>query len=139
MPHQSKIIYQIIKFIIVGFGNTIIGMAAIFIFYELYGCGYWLASSLGFGIGSIWSYFLNKNFTFQYNEKGIKIFIKFITSTAICYVIAYAIAKPLTTLFLSYLITDISQKLIEQIALVIGMGIYIILNFFCQKFICFKQ
>lgn len=139
MRHQREMIYQIIKFIIVGFGNTIIGMATIFILYNICGCGYWVASSLGFGVGSIWSYVLNKNFTFQYKEKNIKTLMKFIINTAICYIVAYAIAKPLTTYFLSYLMSDISQKLIEQISLVFGMGIYIILNFFGQKFICFKS
>lgn len=139
LQHQNEMLYQIIKFIMVGFGNTIIGMTAIFIFYDLCGFGYWLASSLGFGVGSIWSYFLNKYFTFQYKEKNIKIVIKFIINTTICYVVAYAIAKPLTTYLLSHLLSDISQKIVEQIALVIGMGIYIILNFFGQKFVCFKQ
>ena len=54
-----------IKFGIVGVINTIFGTAIMFGLYNLAGCSYWLSSAANYFFGSILSYFLNKNFTFQ--------------------------------------------------------------------------
>ena len=128
-------LYQIIKFIMVGFGNTIIGMAAIFIFYNLCGFGYWLASGLGFGVGSIWSYFLNKYFTFQNKEKSLKLVVKFIINITVCYAVAYGVAKPLTIKILS----GMAPVIQDNVAMLVGMGLFVILNYFGQRFLIFNK
>ena len=53
----------------------------------------------------------------------------------ICYGIAYGIAKPLVRVTLA----DMSQKAIENVALIVGMGFFIVLNFFGQKFFVFSE
>ena len=49
--------------------------------------------------------------------------------------IAYGIAKPLVRVILA----DMSQKAIENVALIVGMGFFIVLNFFGQKFFVFSE
>ena len=56
------------KFIMVGILNTIVGMGLQFLFFNLCGWDEWISSIVGYILGSILSYFLNKYFTFQNKE-----------------------------------------------------------------------
>lgn len=129
---------EIIKFILVGCSNTLIGMMIIFFMYNILHTGYWISSGIGYVIGSIWSYFMNKYFTFQYENKNWRIIVRFVINIMICYVIAYAIAKPITIQICGVIFPEISFKMKEEIALLVGMGFYTILNFLGQKFFCFR-
>ena len=84
------------KFIMVGILNTIVGMGLQFLFFNLCGWGEWISSIVGYILGSILSYFLNKYFTFKNKEKGWKPIAKFALNIAVCYGLAYGIAIPLT-------------------------------------------
>ena len=50
------------KFIMVGILNTIVGMGLQFLFFNLCGWDEWVSSIVGYILGSILSYFLNKYF-----------------------------------------------------------------------------
>lgn len=128
---------EIIKFILVGCCNTLIGIVIIYFLYNILGLGYWLSSGIGYILGSIWSYFMNKYFTFQYKDKDWGTVFRFICNIAVCYFIAYAIAKPMTIKICDTIFPQFSSKIQEEIALLVGMGLYTILNFFGQKFFCF--
>lgn len=130
---------QIIKFIIVGCCNTLIGVLIIFIMYNVFELGYWLSSSLGYILGSIFSYYANKYFTFNYKKKDNKTIFKFCINIAVCYFVAYSIAKPLVLSILKRMDLTFTKSNTEQIALLCGMCIYVILNFFGQKYICFNK
>lgn len=124
-----------LKFILVGCVNTLIGTSVMFVSYNIIGLGYWISSALNYIIGSIVSYFLNKYYTFQNNDKSIKVVLRFIVNISICYFIAYGIAKPLVITLLAT-----SQKGIqENVAMIVGMGLYVILNYFGQRFFTFKK
>lgn len=128
---------EIIKFILVGCSNTIIGIAVIYFLYNILGMGYWGSSGCGYIIGSIWSYFMNKHFTFQYKNNDWKNVVRFTINIIICYVIAYAIAKPITMHICKIIFPQLSFKIQEEMALLVGMGLYTVLNFFGQKFFVF--
>lgn len=53
------------KFILVGILNTVVGMGLQFLFFNLCGWNEWVSSLIGYILGSILSYFLNKYFTFK--------------------------------------------------------------------------
>ena len=53
------------KFILVGVINTLVGTAVMFGCYNLLHLSYWVSSAANYIVGSVVSYFLNKNFTFQ--------------------------------------------------------------------------
>lgn len=130
---------EIIKFILVGCSNTVIGALLIYFFYNICGWGYWLASAFGYVVGSAWSYFMNKYFTFQYKKRDYVSVIRFIINIVVCYFIAYLIAKPLTMQICEALFPTFSEKMQEQIALLVGMGLFTVLNFIGQKFFCFTS
>ena len=56
---------KLLKFILVGVVNTLVGMAIMFGLYNLAHCSYWVSSAANYILTSILSYFLNKYFTFQ--------------------------------------------------------------------------
>lgn len=124
-----------IKFIIVGLINTVVGTAVMFLMYNLLHADYWISSASNYIVGSIVSYFLNKYFTFQNKEKSFGMVVKFVVNISICYVLAYGIAKPLVRLALSGMTVAIQ----DNVAMLVGMGLFVVLNYFGQRFLVFKS
>ena len=132
-----------LKFIVVGIINTLFGTAIMFSsFYILeqlqwfsYDINYWTSSALNYLCGSILSYFLNKKYTFEVKETSTKAIIRFAINLTVCYLLAYGVAKPIAL----YLFQGAGEKLQGNIALVIGMGLYVLLNYVGQRFWAFKQ
>ena len=125
------------RFIIVGVANTVIGTSVMFIAYNLFGLGYWISSALNYIVGSIFSYFANKYFTFKSEKKSGREIVRFVLNIALCYLIAYGIAKPVINMMLGQM--GLSVSIMEQISMILGMGIFIVINFCGQKFFVFKK
>ena len=62
-----------IRFIIVGVINTVIGTTIMFGMYNLLGINYWISTASNYILVSILSYYLNKHFTFKNKEKDKEI------------------------------------------------------------------
>lgn len=137
------------KFIIVGVINTLVGMGIMFGLYNLANLkaldsgywfqdmGYWISSAANYILTSILSYFLNKHFTFKNKEKGGKPVIRFALNIAICYLLAYGIAKPVTVLILGG--TGLSQSAQTNIAMLAGSVFFVGFNYIGQRFFAFKE
>ena len=133
------------KFILVGILNTVEGNGLMFLFYnftpikDLDGViasgGYWTSSALGYIIGSVVSYLLNKNFTFKNKEKGIKPILKFSLNIAVCYILAYGIAKPVAL----WILSGQSETVQTNIAMLVGMCLFVAFNYIGQRFFAFKE
>lgn len=124
-----------IKFVFVGCINTLVGTAVMFLSYNWIGLGYWISSALNYIVGSIISYFLNKYYTFQNKEKSLKIIVKFIINITICYGIAYGLAKP----FVAHILSSQAKMIQENVAMLVGMGLFVILNYIGQRFTVFNE
>ena len=124
-----------LKFILVGIVNTIIGTTVMFLCYNALHCNYWFSSAMNYIIGSIVSYFLNKYFTFQNKERNWKIVAKYVINIATCYLIAYGIAKPLV----AHLLSGQTLAIQENGAMIVGMVLFVILNYIGQRFFTFKK
>ena len=105
-----------IKFIAVGVVNTLVGTAVMFSFYNCFHFNYWISSAANYIVGSIVSYVLNKHFTF-------------------CNIIAYGIAKP----SVSWLLSAASISAQENSAMLIGMILFVGLNYVGQRCFAFKK
>lgn len=123
------------KFILVGVINTIVGTTVMFVCYNALHCNYWFSTAMNYIVGSIVSYFLNKHFTFQNKSKSWKTVVKFIINISVCYLIAYGLAKPAV----SWLLSHQNQKVQENIAMVVGMVLFVGLNYLGQRFFAFKD
>jgi putative flippase GtrA len=123
------------KFIIVGTINTLVGSALIFILYNVTEIGYWLSSGISYILVSILSFFLNKYFTFKVNEWNLFMIATFFICIAVCYVIAYGIAKPA----MNYFLRNSPLKIRENAALVTGICLFTGLNYLGQRFVVFRS
>ena len=123
-----------LKFLLVGTFNTLIGCGTMFLLYNLAGCSYWLSSAANYVVGSVVSFILNKYFTFQNHEQSPKQVLRFIINVAVCYLVAYGAAKPIVL----QLLAGQPTKVKENLAMFIGMCIYTVLNYFGQRFFAFK-
>lgn len=123
------------KFVLVGCINTVFGMSIMFVFYNCFHLSYWISSVSNYFFGSILSYFLNKYFTFKYKDRSLKVVLKFIINIAVCYFVAYSVAKPLVYMALSGFNTVIQ----DNVAMLTGSGLFVLLNYFGQRFFAFKK
>ncbi len=126
-----------ITFIVVGVINTLFGMAIMLVLYNVFGCSYWVSSFFDYFFGSILSYFLNKHFTFHYQGSDWRSIVKFTVNIVVCYVIAYSIALPLTRFALESM--HFSKAIVENIAMLVGTGLFMVINYLGQKFFAFKK
>ena len=120
-----------LKFILVGVANTLVGTAVMFLFYNLFHFDYWVSSASNYVVGSILSYFLNKYFTFKQQSKSIKEIVLFIVNITLCYLIAYSAAQPLVR----FIFSGIDNTLADNLSMLAGMGFFIILIYNGQRFI----
>ena len=123
------------KFIVVGVINTLFGTAVMFGCYNLLHFGYWVSSAANYILGSILSYFLNKNFTFRNDEKSAGQLARFVVNILLCYLLAYGLARPAARWALSGAGTAIQ----DNGALLAGMCLFVLLNYFGQRFFVFAQ
>ena len=129
---KNKIIDRTLaKFILVGIINTLFGTTIMFAAYNLLHLSYWVSSGMNYFFGSILSYFLNKYFTFQSKEKSLAEIVRFIVNILVCYFLAYGIAKPLT----GYLLQNFAVNIRENAAMLVGMCLFVALNYLGQRFL----
>lgn len=121
-------------FLLVGAANTLLGTAVMFLSYNLLGFSYWVSSALNYICGGVLSYFLNKYVTFKNTSRDPKIVLKFIVNLSVCYLVAYGLAKPLVQSILA----GATVSLQDNLSMLVGMGLYTILNYFGQRFFAFK-
>ncbi len=123
------------KFVLVGIANTIVGTAVMFAAYNMFHFNYWISSASNYVVGSMLSYFLNKYFTFQDQKKSWKQVVVFVVNISVCYVMAYGFAKPLTL----WILDEYEKVVQENVSMLIGMGVFVLLNYFGQRWIVFRK
>lgn len=130
------------RFIVVGVINTLVGYGVMFGLYNLAGLhlwgdtGYWISSAANYVVGSIVSFFLNKHFTFRNQEKGAGVVIRFVVNISVCYLLAYGLAKPAVSWALGGM--GLSEQLQGNLTMLFGSGLFVLLNYFGQRFFAFK-
>lgn len=146
-----------LKFLVVGVANTAVGMGIMlllsFIFNKTvpefaeksvfilgttdYTASYIISSVINYVVGGILSYFLNKYWSFGNKEKDKMIVVKFIVTVVLCYAVSYLGAKPLMEIALKN--SGIANRWKEFISLIVGAGLYTVLNYFGQRFFAFAE
>ncbi|MBR5536360.1 MAG: GtrA family protein [Clostridia bacterium] len=124
-----------LRFLLVGIVNTLFGSTIMFTFYNVFHFGYWFSSASNYFFGSILSFFLNKNFTFQNKEKSLDVAFRFTVNIAACYLIAYGMARPL----IRYFLTGVSQSIADNASMFLGMGLFVMMNYLSQRFLTFRS
>lgn len=125
---------ELIKFLMVGVLNTIIGASVMFVAYNFLGLNYWISTSLNYIVAGTFSFFANKKFTFKSEGKTFQKIILFIITLIFCYFVAFYLSKKIT-----FFIDISNKKFKENISMFVGMVIYTVLNFILQKKIVFRK
>ena len=123
------------RFLLVGIINTLAGCGTMFLLYNWAHCSYWVSSAANYLLGGIVSFFLNKYFTFRKKEWSWQQVVRFALNVAVCWLLAYGLAKPLVMLLLN----GRSQWLQENTAMLVGMCLYTALNYLGQRFFAFRK
>ena len=123
------------RFLIVGCINTAVGSAIMFGLYNLAGCSYWFSSAANYVLTSILSFFLNKHFTFRSKTYSLREVLRFILNIAVCYLVAYGLAKPLVR----WLLSGASDSLRDNVSMLTGMVLFTVCNYFGQRFFAFRK
>lgn len=130
------------RFILVGVVNTLVGYGVMFGLYNLAGLhawddlGYWLSSAANYVVGSIVSFFLNKHFTFRSRETGAGVVVRFVVNISVCYLLAYGLAKPAAAWALGGF--GLSAQLQGNLTMLAGSCLFVLLNYFGQRFFAFR-
>lgn len=125
----------VLRFVLVGVVNTLVGMAIMFGLYNLAHCSYWISSACNYILTSILSFFLNKFFTFRNTKNIIGQAVRFAVNIAVCYLLAYGIAKPLCI----WLLSGASQTVRDNVSMLVGMCLFTVLNYLGQRFFAFAS
>lgn len=125
---------SMLRFLLVGVVNTLVGAGIMFLMYNLAGCSYWLSSAANYIVGGVVSYFLNKYYTFKNTERSWRQVLRFALNVAVCWLLAYGIAKPLAL----RLLAGFDEKLQTNAAMLAGLCLYTALNYLGQRFFAFR-
>ena len=131
---MTKVDSSFIRFIIVGVINTLIGTSIMFIAYNVFEYSYWVSSFLNYFIGSLVSFFLNKFYTFKKTEKSLREVVLFIVNIGVCYFLAYFVAQKA----IAFVLSAQSDVMIDNVAMIVGMCLFVVLNYIGQRLIVFK-
>lgn len=119
---------EFIKFLITGVINTTITLGIIFLMYNFFGIHYVLSNAIGYVLGFINSFLMNKFWTFKSKGSLIKQFFVFLKVFLVCYLFQLA--------FLYYFSEELLLE--KNISQILSMIIYTIANFLFNKFLTFK-
>ena len=125
---------SMLRFLLVGVVNTLVGAGIMFLLYNLAGCSYWLSSAANYIVGGVVSYFLNKYYTFKNTERSWRQVLRFALNVAVCWLLAYGITKPLAL----RLLAGFDEKLQTNAAMLAGLCLYTALNYLGQRFFAFR-
>ncbi|OIK15654.1 polysaccharide biosynthesis protein GtrA [Bacillus sp. MUM 116] len=130
--------YSFIRFIMVGVLNTIVGLSVMYLLLHAFHLSYWISTFIGNSVGAVVSFFLNRSFTFKSNNTVSKSAIRFIIVILCCYFISYDLAKNLVSAVL-YSNHFFSGKITTDMAVLVGTGLYTVLNYLGQKLFVYSK
>ena len=131
---HKDFIMEVIHFGMVGVINTLMGWVIMAVLYNLIHMNYWLSSGISYFIGSVFSYHANSRLTFKVENKDKWLPWRFALNIIVCY-LAVSVAQPLVKKVLAARPTVI----VDNVAMVLGMCIFIVMNFFGQKLFVFRK
>ena len=126
---------EVIHFGIVGVINTLMGLVIMEVLYNLIHLHYYLASGISYFIGSVFSYHANAKVTFKVENRDKGLPWRFAVNIIVCYLISYGMARP----FVRYLLSSQTTKIVDNVAMILGMAFFVVLNFFGQKWFVFRK
>lgn len=118
---------KLVKYLCVGILNTIVGFGIIFLLM-FFGVNPEISNLIGYAIGIIFSYVMNKFFTFESKNRSKKEFIKFILAMLTAYILNFITLKICLGLSINPYFSQI-----------ISGGVYTVSGYLLSRFWVFKM
>lgn len=126
---NRTLLFEAMKFCIVGILNTGLTLAIIFLMWKKLGAPEYLSNWIGYITGFINSFLLNKKWTFKSRNNFKSELLRFSIVFALCYTIQ------LSTLYFLETVPKIASEYAQLIAMICYTGF----NFLLNKIITFKK
>ena len=124
---KNLISHSFVRYIVVGCANTLIGLGVIYLAKWQWRAGDGVANAFGYAVGFIASFFLNRNWTFQFEGRSSATFVKF----ALVVMVSYAVNLVVVLGCIDYL------GLNSYLAQALGTVPYALLSYLGCRFIVF--
>lgn len=132
---QRIIQSQLVKFVLVGGFSAVVDFGSTALFTFAFGLSDGVAKALGFVLGTLTAYFINRRWTFQAEPSGRRFAITMVT-----YGLTFAVQWGLYKVSIPWLEGfDLNAFWVRAISFVIAQGTATVLNFLIQKFLIFKR
>ena len=118
--------YALVRFVVVGMFNTLVGLTIIFATKWLFGAGDVVANAFGYGVGLLVSFSLNRTWTFAHNGPTGRAFVAFLAVQAVAY-----------SLNLATVVSLISFGVDSYLAQALGVPPYTIVSYLGSRYLAF--
>ncbi|AEI39239.1 GtrA family protein [Paenibacillus mucilaginosus] len=129
---------SLIKFLIVGIVNTVIGTGVMLFLFNIVDISYWYSTFFGNVAGALNSYFLNRSYTFKSTASFQQSALKFICVIIFSYFIAY-FSSPYISVFIISFSSNFPAWLAGNLPILLGTIMYTFINYFGQKKFVFNK
>ncbi|MBA2943404.1 GtrA family protein [Paenibacillus sp. CGMCC 1.16610] len=126
-----------LRFLLVGVFNTLVGLSASFVFFNVLHLNYWLSTFAGNTLGAIVSYTLNRTFTFRSKASVGSSWWKFAIVILSCYGLSYSCSLLLAEAA-GVLWPELRADWLHNGAILVGNGLYTIGNYLGHKYFTFR-
>lgn len=123
-----------VRYMEFGILNALFCTAIMYLLYNLTSLESWVCALINHGLGGIISYLFNRSYVFHAQKRTLRTPVLFALNLAACYVIAYSIALPGIEILMGHW----SETMQDNVAMGIGVLIFVILNYFGQRYIVFR-
>ncbi|SEM54476.1 GtrA family protein [Paenibacillus sp. OV219] len=127
-----------IRFLLVGGLNTLVGLSITYVLLHICNFSYWGATITGNSTGAIFSYVMNRTFTFKSRASMPRSILRFAFVILCCYFLSFYLGLLLANRMEAIWSNHIGT-IVKDAAVVISTGIYTITNYFGQKLIVFRE
>lgn len=126
-----------VRFIIVGMVNTMVGLLIMFSLLHLVHLSYWFSTFIGNSAGACVSYILNRNYTFNSNVSFQRGLPRFLMIILFCYFTSFFCSERLVEwMSLHVGLTNATE---QNISVLVGSCLYTLSNYFGQKYFVFRK
>lgn len=132
---QRIIQSQLVKFVLVGGFSAVVDFGSTALFTFAFGLSDGAAKALGFVLGTLTAYFINRRWTFQAEPSGRRFAITMVTY-GLTFIVQWGLYKVSIPWLEGF---DLNAFWVRAISFVIAQGTATVLNFLIQKFLIFKR
>ena len=132
---QRIIQSQLVKFVLVGGFSAVVDFGSTALFTFAFGLSDGVSKALGFVLGTLTAYFINRRWTFQAEPSGRRFAITMATY-GLTFIVQWGLYKVSIPWLEGF---DLNAFWVRAISFVIAQGTATVLNFLIQKFLIFKR